>query len=54
MITPVVVIPREQAWFHSREWQKKEEEVDRQKEEGRIHKASGEKNLFEKLGLDKV
>ncbi|HUJ69781.1 MAG TPA: AbrB/MazE/SpoVT family DNA-binding domain-containing protein [Syntrophorhabdales bacterium] len=54
VITPVIVIPRDQAWFHRREWQKKEEEVDRQKEEGRIHKASGKKELFEKLGLDEV
>jgi AbrB family looped-hinge helix DNA binding protein len=54
VITPVIIIPRDQAWFHSREWQKEEEEVDRQKEEGRISKVSSKKELFEKLGLDKV
>ena len=54
VITPVIISPRDQAWFHSREWQKEEEEVDRQKEEGRISKASSKEELFEKLGLDKV
>jgi AbrB family looped-hinge helix DNA binding protein len=54
VITPVIIIPRDQAWFHSQGWQKKEEEVDRQKEEGRISKASSKEELFEKLGLDKV
>jgi AbrB family looped-hinge helix DNA binding protein len=54
VITPVIIIPRDQAWFHSGEWQKKEEEADRQKKEGRIHKATSKEELFEKLGLDKV
>ena len=54
VITPVVVVPKDQAWFYSPEWQKKEQEVDRQKKEGRIHKASNKKELFKKLGLDKV
>ena len=54
VITPVIIIPRDQAWFHSPEWQKKEEEADRQKKEGKIHKATSKEELFEKLGLDKV
>ena len=54
VITPVIIIPRDQAWFHSQEWQKKEDEADRQKKEGRIHKATSKEELFEKLGLDKV
>ena len=51
---PVIVIDRSQAWFWSKEWQKKESEVDRQKTGGKIRKASNKKALFEKLGLDKV
>jgi len=47
-----VVVPKDQAWFYSSAWQKKEQEVDRQKKEGRIHKALNKKKLFKKLGLD--
>jgi antitoxin MazE len=54
VITPVVVVPKDQAWFYGAEWQKKELEVDRQKKEGKIQKASNKEELFEKLGLDKV
>ena len=54
VITPVVVVPKDQAWFYSPEWQKKEQEVDRQKKEGKIHKAASKGELFKKLGLDKV
>jgi len=54
VITPVVVVPKDQAWFYSPEWQKKEQEVDKQKKEGKVHKASSKKELFKKLGLDKV
>ena len=54
IIKPVIVIDRSQAWFWSKEWQKKESEVDRQKTGGKIRKASNKKALFEKLGLDKV
>ncbi len=54
VITPVVVVPKDQAWFYSPEWQKKEQEVDRQKRKGKIHKASSKQELFKKLGLDKV
>jgi len=54
VITPVVVVPKDQAWFYSPEWQEREREVERQKEEGKIHKASNKQELFKKLGLDKV
>ena len=54
IIKPVIVIDRSQAWFWSKEWQKKELEVDKQKTEGKVRKASNKKDLFKKLGLDKV
>lgn len=54
ILTPVVVVPKDQAWFYSPEWQEGEREVDRQKQVGRVHKASTKEELFNKLGLDKV
>jgi hypothetical protein len=54
IIKPVIVIDRSQAWFWSKEWQKKELGVDKLKNEGKVRKASNKKALFEKLGLDKV
>ncbi len=51
VITPVVVVPKDQAWFYSPEWQKNEIEADKQKNQGKIHKASNKEELFEKLGL---
>lgn len=54
IITPVVIVPKDQAWFYSPEWQESEREIDRQKEDERIHKASNKEELFNKLGLDKV
>jgi len=54
VITPVVVVPKDQAWFYSPEWQKNEVETDKQKKEGKIHRASNKEELFEKLGLNKI
>lgn len=54
IITPVVVVPKDQAWFYNPEWQEEEREVDRQKAEGKLHKASGKEELFDNLGLEKV
>jgi len=54
IITPVVIVPKDQAWFYSPEWQENERKVDKQKEDGKIHKASNKEELFNKLGLDKV
>jgi antitoxin MazE len=54
VIKPVIVIDRSQAWFWSKDWQKKELEVDKQKKGGKIQKVSDKKDLFDKLGLDKA
>lgn len=54
VIKPVIVIDRSQDWFWSKEWQKKELEVDKQKKGGKIQKVSDKKDLFDKLGLDKA
>ncbi len=52
IITPVVIIPKDQMWFYSKEWQEGEKLVDKQVAEGKITKASSTKDLFEGLGLN--
>ena len=54
VITPVVVIPREQVWYYSKEWQKDESEAQRQIREGQVKIASSKDELFTGLGLDEV
>ncbi|MBF7084423.1 AbrB/MazE/SpoVT family DNA-binding domain-containing protein [Desulfallas sp. Bu1-1] len=52
IITPVVVIPRDQMWFYSKEWQQGEARVDKDIKEGKIKTASSKEELFNGLGLD--
>ena len=52
IITPVVIIPKDQVWYYSREWQDKEKEVELQIAEGKVHQANTKGELFEGLGLD--
>ena len=52
IITPVVIIPKDQVWFYSKEWQDGERDVDRQIREGKTIKASSLEELFEGLGLN--
>lgn len=52
IITPVVVIPKDQMWFYSKEWQEGEKLVDSQITEGKTNKASSVKELFDGLGLN--
>lgn len=52
IITPVVVIPKDQMWFYSKEWQDGEMDVDRQVREGKTTKASTMEDLFDGLGLN--
>ena len=52
IITPVVIIPKDQAWYYSKEWQTKEKEVELQIAEGKVHQANTKEELFEGLGLD--
>ena len=49
VIKPVMVIDRSQSWFWSKNWQDKEKEVEADINSGKIHKASGFKDLAEKL-----
>ena len=52
IITPVVIIPKDQMWFYSKEWQDGERDVDRQVREGKTTKASSLEDLFDGLGLN--
>jgi antitoxin MazE len=54
VITPVVIIPKDQAWYYSEKWQKMEKEVDEQIDRGEVHTARDADELFGGLGLDKV
>lgn len=54
IITPVIVIPKDQAWFYSPSWQLMEREVGKQKGEGKIRSANSAEELFEDLGINKL
>lgn len=53
IITPVVVIPRDQMWFYTKEWQKGEARVNEDMKKGRVKTATSKAELFKDLGLDK-
>ena len=52
IITPVVVIPRDQKWFYTKEWQQGEARVNEDIKAGKIRTASSKSKLFKDLGLD--
>ena len=49
-----VVIPREQIWYYSREWQRDESEAQRQIQQGQVKSAENKCELFAGLGLDEL
>lgn len=52
VITPVVIIPREQLWYYSKEWQKDEFKAEQQIREGKVSLAKSKSALLKGLGLD--
>jgi AbrB family looped-hinge helix DNA binding protein len=54
IITPVVVIPRDQMWFYSKEWQADEQKVEQQIRGGRVKTAKSKEKLLKDLGLDEL
>jgi len=54
VITPVVVIPRDQLWYYSKEWQKDELEAEQQINDGKVKLAKNKDELFKGLGLDEL
>ena len=49
VIKPVLIIDRSQAWFWTKEWQEKENEVQKDIKEKRIHQAKDVDDLLKKL-----
>ena len=54
IITPVVIIPKNQEWYYSPEWQEMEKKVNQQIKEGKIRTANSSEELFKDLGIDKL
>ncbi|AEG59453.1 AbrB/MazE/SpoVT family DNA-binding domain-containing protein [Desulforamulus ruminis] len=52
IITPVAIIPRDQMWFYSKEWQTEEMKVEQQVREGRVKTAKSKEELLKGLGLN--
>jgi antitoxin MazE len=52
VLTPVVIVPRDQKWFYSEEWQAGEAEADRQIAQGDVFITESKEELFKGLGLD--
>jgi len=49
IIKPVLVIDRSQSWFWTKEWQKKERDVEEEIKQGKINKAKDVEDLIKKL-----
>ena len=49
VLEPQMVIPKDQAYFHSAEWQKDEAQATKDITKGRVTKTKGLKDLFKKL-----
>lgn len=45
ILTPVAIIPRNQMWFYTREWQTDEYEAEKQIREGRVKTAKSKEEL---------
>lgn len=52
IIEPVSVIPREQAWFYSEQWQQEEQTVEEEIRSGNLKVAESEEELWKELGLE--
>ncbi|HBR34959.1 MAG TPA: AbrB family transcriptional regulator [Firmicutes bacterium] len=51
IITPVVIIPKDQGWYYTNEWQTMEKEADKQLKEGGTKVAETKEELYKDLGL---
>ena len=49
IIKPVVVIPKDQAWFWSKQWQQGEKQAENDIENGKVEKFNSPQELFEDL-----
>ncbi len=49
IIKPVVFIPKDQAWFWSKQWQQGEKQAENDIENGKVQKFNSPQELFEDL-----
>jgi AbrB family looped-hinge helix DNA binding protein len=49
ILKPVVVIPKDQAWFWSNEWQQNEKQADKDIKNGKTKKFNSAQELFDDL-----
>ncbi|MGH4052515.1 MAG: AbrB/MazE/SpoVT family DNA-binding domain-containing protein [Clostridium sp.] len=49
IIKPVVIIPKSQAWFWSKEWQQGESQSEKDIENGQVERFNSTQELFEDL-----
>ena len=49
VIRPVIIIPKDQAWFWSKEWQKEEKQAEKDIKNGKFKKFNSSQELFEDL-----
>lgn len=49
VIRPVVIIPKDQVWFWSKEWQKEEKQAEKDIKNGKVKKFNSSQELFEDL-----
>jgi antitoxin MazE len=49
VLKPVIMIPKEQSWFFSKEWQEKEKRVEEDIQTGKIVSVSSTQELFDEL-----
>ena len=54
ILKPIAKIPRSQAWFWSKEWQKRENEVERSKKEGKVKGPLPLEKALKELKLEKI
>lgn len=52
IITPVIMIPKDQEWFWSKDWQEKEKEAEEDLRAGRVYAADDVDDLIEQLEND--
>jgi hypothetical protein len=46
------MVPKNQAWFYSEQWQKEEAQVEKEIAEGKVQEAKDKEELFTDLGLN--
>jgi len=54
VMTPVLIIAKEQAWFYKKKWQQEEREVDQQIKKGETVTTKSKEDLFRDLELDNM